>query len=521
MNMLDDLRRIARHLRRRPVEAVVTILLVGPAVGAATVGLSLYYTLVIRPLPLPEAEQLIEIWESNALTPEAVDELPVGTALFADLESRTDLFDGVAAMLHHNAPYTGINGSDRFRRAVLVTSNFFDVLGVSTAIGSGIRTGETADAAVLSHGFWQDEYGGADDVVGRTLRVSLGAPQERHTITGILPAGLWLPPILLRSQDAMVEPQVFFNMPRSPHGAVIARMRPGVTIERVRADLDRMTADIRASAQAGSYFETVALRTTRLVDLRSAQVGAPARYLALATMCLLIAAGLTVAGLALSQAPEQRQHVALCAALGASRRQLVRQACVSAAIVAGAAALLGGALAYWGSNVLATVTPPGFDRTVDAGLGRWSFGLLAALWVGIGLLLAAVPLAAVWRAVARPALRTSRGEPPPSPIAGGVIAFELAACVVLLVATGLTLSKALTLSSVDTGYDAERVVTLDVTVPQFPIRSRSTASACGRRSSSVSAPSPASRPSGAATPCRSTASRGTPPLFAWTSRMAS
>jgi predicted permease len=466
-NLLQDVRFGVRTLLKSPGFTLVALLTLALALGANTAIFSFVNAVLLKPLPYDHPERIVRLAEM----PPGGGRNGISTLNFLDWQKENKVFEFLAARAGGAVTLSGIDEPVRIP-ASRVSSGYFDVFGVKAALGRTFRTGEdqvgSAKVAVLSHGLWQTQFGGAPDIVGRFIQLE----GEPHEIIGVLPKDTAFD----RGYSRLWRPLVFKpdNMTRNFHwfGAV-GRLKPGVTLEQARAEMDTIGKRIAAdypdikkgwSVAVDSYAEGVVgnqLRSSLYVLLSA--VG----------MVLLIACA-NLANLSLMRVVGREREIAVRTALGAGRWDLGRQFLVESLLlsVAGGIAGLGlGLLAIKGLKLSMPpfALPSEADVVLDWQVGLFAFGLTLLTGLVVGLLPA-------WQA-ARPNLThslkqgggsgTGHGH---SRVRNALVVVEVALAFVLVAGAGLLIRSLDKLADVDPGFDSHNVLTfnLPISSSSFP-----------------------------------------------------
>ena len=447
----------ARSLTKSPAFTLAAVLTLALGIGANTAVFSVVDAVALRPLPYRDASNLLIVWDQ--LLKLGLDQFPVTYANYEDYRRENRVFEGIAAF---NTSDVNLEGSadtvpERVQ-AMAVSASLFPLLGVDPALGQAFQPEQTepgrGDAAILSDALWRSRFGADRAIIGqsirldgRSLRVQAVMPRGfAFTLGGAAP-GIWTP--LTRNEDLR---------------RVIARVRPGVSLDQARANLTAIAAGIDAARHpyTGPHGEDAAYRVA-LVPLRDQLFGnltASALILAGAVVFVLLIACANVANLLLARGARRRQELAIRAALGASRRQLLAELGVESLLLSLSGAILGLFLAGSAVAVLPRLGGMPEQARVAIDLRVLSFTLLLSL--ATALLFGLAP--AIRNARAEFGGRTVLGAER-SRLRSGLIATEVALSVVLLISAGLLLKSLAHLRRVEPGFDPRNILTMQVSLP--------------------------------------------------------
>ncbi len=453
---LRDLRFGLRMVGKRPVVTVTAALCLALGIGAATVVFSLVSAVLLRPLPLTDPERVVAIWTEFAQ--QGITEHPSSGHEFRDVLEQAGAFAAVAAELPW---YFNLTSGEQPERLVggRVTAGFFQLLGVDAHVGRTFLAEEAeknAPVTMLSYRLWQRRFGGDRGVVGSSVSLA-GVPYE---VVGVLPKGFFYP---YESTDVWVP---WNPNPRFPRGLrlalLVGRLAPGVTLEEAQADLDtvarRMQADHPDAYPEGSGW---GLRAEPVHQQIAGDVRPQLLILFAAVALVLFIACVNVANLLLAQAQARRREVAVRAALGARRRDLVRQLLTESLLLAALGGGLGLLLARWGSAAVVALELGDLPRLATAGLDGGVLAFAAAVSLATGVLFGLAPALQGTRVDLYDSLRegdrgSSGGR---RPLRDLLVVAEVALALVVLVGAGLMLRTFQHLERVDPGFRSDGVVT--------------------------------------------------------------
>jgi putative ABC transport system permease protein len=467
--LLKDVRYAARVLARQPGFALVAVVTLALGIGANTAIFTVIDAALLRSLPYRDPARLVHLWETKRSR-----DFELREASYPDFQDwraqSAEVFEGVAG--YARGAYTLAEGGEAVRaRGVMVSANFFDLLGVRAAAGRTFVAGEDAPGAgravVLGHGFWQRRFGGDRNVVGRSVVLD-GDP---YTVVGVLPADfqfakvgeaeLWTP--LAMTPDLAAR--------RYQHWLqVVARLRPGVSLDAARAQMATVASRIEQGDPAAHT--GVGLRVVPLQEEIVGPVKPVLMLLLGAVGFVLLIACTNVANLLLARSAARRREMAVRAALGASRWRVVRQLLTESVLLS----LIGGAagvvLALWGVDLLVAAIPAAQLAQMPylRGLALNTNVLLFASGLSLltGVLFGLTPALAASRTDLQSAMKDggrSSGTRGSRRLRDALVVGEVALALVLLVGAGLLMKSLVTMLRVDPGFDARNLLTLRVALP--------------------------------------------------------
>ena len=464
-----DARYAARTLRRAPVLTGAAILTLALGVGANVTIFSAVNAVVIRPLPVRDPARLVMLWEKN---PEkGWYQQVIAPANMLDWAERVHSFAAVAGYVDGTgtAAHVAADGVPTIARIQMTTGNFFEVLGVRAALGRTLLPDETwsngTRVAVASDRFWRERLGADPRIVGRTIQLAGRTVQ----IVGVMPRDfsfpgegidLWRP----TSWDRNSRAQVFFR--RAHWMRAIARLRPGVSVDRADAELQAVASRLEAE-----YPTTNKLMGAGLTPLHRFLVGDTRQALLVllaAVAVLLLIACANVGNLLLVRAVGREREAALRLTLGAGRGRLVRQALVESLLLSALGGGAGLALGWAGTRALESLQPQGMLRVSHFPIDWQVVAYLIALVATSAVVFGAAP--AVWAGHRSPAeslkggVRTTDGARVRR-WAELLVIGEVALALVLTLGAGLLVRSVRSLLRVHPGFEAEGVIAGTVGLP--------------------------------------------------------
>jgi putative ABC transport system permease protein len=449
-------------LAKTPGFTAVVILVLALGIGTNVALFHTMYAALVKPLPFAEPDRLVM---GRATSGGQINPWASGPD-YQDYRDRSDVFDGLAAILPFATDYT-ITGGDHPERVAGTAAavNLFRTLGVGPQLGRHFNPNEALaggpDVMIISHGYWQRRFAGDVNATGQTLVVD-GSP---YTVIGIMPAGfhivpevdLWRP--MRPDRDAV-------SMRDRHNWLLVGRLKPGITLRQAQSHVDAISTQLQTD-----YPETNERKGLLLTGLQDVLVedyrSSFAVLLAAVGLVLLIACG-NVTGMLLARAPARRVELSVRAALGASRSRLVSQMLVESILLAAAGGILGTALAVWLQQLileLIGMTSPGIG---EMAISTPMLASAVMLTLGAGLLAGIYPalstarfnLAQDLKAGAR---TTDAGG---ARFRGGLVVAQVAVSIVLLISSGLLIQSFARVRAVDPGFEAEHLFTAEIDLPR-------------------------------------------------------
>jgi putative ABC transport system permease protein len=470
MNTLQDIRYGFRMLIKRPSFTIIVVLTMALGIAANTTIFSAVDAVLINPLPYQDPDRLVAVWETNKqLSPEAWDKNEVAMGNFRDFRSRNKVFEQLGSLFTADVNLTGVGDPERIRSAV-VTTNFFQVLGVQPMIGRSFLPEEekpgSGRVVILSHAAWERLLGSDRNLTNKSLTLN-GNPVA---VIGVMPPNfevqfptnirvdMWLP---LRIDPA--------NVDRNNHFLyALARLKPGVSRDQAQSDMDLIASQLQQQ-----YPDTNAQKGVNIVPLRKQLVGKVETYLYLlfgAVGFVLLIACANVAGLLLARVTARHKEVAVRIALGASRWRIIRQLLTESIILSALSGLLGLLFAYAGIKLLVALTPPDVPRLHEIGLHVTVFLWTLAISIFTGVLFGLAPALQASRPDLNDALKKSAGRNQGGFQRGGLrnplIVSEVALALLLSVGAGLMIKSFMRLQQVSPGFEPNNLLTMNISLPR-------------------------------------------------------
>jgi putative ABC transport system permease protein len=460
----QDLRYAVRVLAKSPGFTLIAVLTLALGIGANTAIFTVVYGVLLRPLPFPQPDRIVQLAESYQTQS---DEMSVSAKELESLREYGKLFEHIAG--YTDAGFNLATGSEAEHvRGVPASAEYFQVLGVHPALGRDFLPeedrGDGQRVAILSHELWLRHFGGDPAVIGRKISLS----GDAYTLIGVMPAGfdpranselnpgiradVWVPLALVAKTAGSGE-----NL------AVIARLKPPVTAEQLLSQMDIVTRDFRVR-----YPNVVGKELVLSFRPYQAMIGLGMRPFLLVLLgaigFVLLIACANVANLFLARGSSRGREIAVRVAMGATRVRLVRQLLTESMLIALAGGALGLLVAEGGLGSLLAMAPSNLPRLNDIRLDGWVFAFTFLLSLATGAVFGIAP--ALYATKTNLSESLKEGEGRASAGAGrarlrqGLVIGELALSLVLLTGAGLLIATFGKLLNTNPGFDPHHVLTM-------------------------------------------------------------
>jgi predicted permease len=460
-HMLQDVRHGLRLLWRYPAFAVAAIVTLAFGIGANTAVSTVAWHAILKPLPYPNSDRLVTLWEASPKTGETNTVMP---ANYRDWEREGQSFDVIAAYGYFRATWDlTAQGEPEQWRMRQVTGRYFDVFAMPALIG---RTLTPADAArptvVLSEGAWRRRFAADHGVVGREIRLA----DRPSLVVGVMPAAFEI-------SGGRVDAWSAFELPPETPGqrlaahylGVVGRLTAAISVERADAELRAIAA--RAAERFPRENGGVSAAVTSMQSERGATARGGLVVLALAAMAVLVIACANLGSLQFSRTAARTREFGIRASLGASRRRLVAQLLTESLVIAAIGGAVGLAFGKWLLAALEVSAPAAIRPAVAAGPDVAVVVFAGALALVSGLAFAVWP---AWRASARAASwlnrRVDTGDRRARAIRASLVTLQIALAAMLLVTSATLVASLFKVLDVDPGFERHAVLTFDVSLPQ-------------------------------------------------------
>jgi putative ABC transport system permease protein len=468
-SLVGDLRYAARSLLGQPTFTSVALLTLVLGIGANTAVFSVIKAVLLNHLPYADASRLVVVREQN---PDGTPDL-VSAPTYLDWKEQSSTIDGLAAFRHVTYAFAG-RGQPLDVPSVRVTPNLFETLASRAVVGRTFTTAEGepgADhVAVLSRAFWQRHFGGSTSAIGQSIQLDA----EPYTVVGIMAADFDFPP----SGNIDIWTPLSFD-PKDVHGRsrraralnVIGRLADGQSEEQARRELA-----VLASRLAATYPESNAGWGALVTSVQEQLVTTvrPALMLILGAVgFLLLIVCANLANLMLARLSGRRTEIAVRAALGAGRAQLIRQVLAESLLLSAVGGALGIAVAWAGVRFVRALPQGSLPRMDEVRLDGGVLLFAAAISILVAIVFALVPALHASKAGLRDTIKAFSGVtsgPGSSRLLGAIVVIEVALALVLLVGAGLMTRSFAQLMRVSPGFEPANLLAVQVYLPQTRYR---------------------------------------------------
>jgi putative ABC transport system permease protein len=446
-------------LGKSPGFTVAAALTLALGIGANTAIFSLVSAVLLRPLPFPEPDRLVFVWDDvSAATNGRFSITEPTPADYASWKEQSRSFTDMAAMMTDTYNLTGI-GEPQKIAGVRTTANLFTVLGMQALVGRTLTPADDRPDAnavvVLDERIWRSLFGSDPDVVGRTVLLN-GLP---HTIVGVVPpdfqfpannTGLWVPARFTREELSLRAAYVMY---------VVARLKPGVDLRTARAEMttiaQRLAGEFPSNRGVNAAVTPLHEHLTRLARPAMAMLFG-------AVVLVLLIACVNVANLLLARAASRQKELAVRKALGAANGRVVRQLLTESALLATAGAAIGIALSTLTFTYLARLVPAGLPSGTAPALNvrvlLFSAGLTSLVVLAFGAVPALVASRVSLNAVLKSGMSRMTSAAGAPRVRSALVVTEISLTIVLLVAAGLLLRSYANVLAVPPGFDPSHLM---------------------------------------------------------------
>jgi putative ABC transport system permease protein len=462
-DLSQDLRYALRSLRKQRAFTAVAVITLALGIGANTAIFTVINTVLLRPLPYENPDQLVILTET-------VSERPAGVSYqnYVDWRNQNTVFENVTALRPRESfNLTGAGESERLQGR-LVSANFLSTLGIKPIRGRDFLVEDdqpsATPVAIISDALWQRRFGAAEGVIGKQLTLN----GQQFTVIGITPPNFRFGADADISVPIGLSAERFKLRGKDPGITAFARLKQGTSMDNANAELNTIAARLEQQ-----YPDTNTGRRVRIESLRESGVGdiRPMLLTLLGAVgFVLLIACANVANLLLTRSAGRQREMAIRTALGAGRMRILRQLFTESAVLALAGGVVGLLLAIWGGSVLSSYIPEGIPRMIELAIdGRvlaFTFGASLLTGVFFGL---APALQAGKTNLTETLKEGERNSSPGHNRAGKLLVIsEVALTLVLLVGAGLLVKSFWRLSQVNPGFNPQNVLAMQISINARP-----------------------------------------------------
>jgi len=466
----QDVRYGFRVLAKSPGFSLIAILTLALGIGANTAIFSVVNGVLLNPLPFHDPHQLVSMFQEMPNFKNGSISYPN----FIDWRRMNTTFEGMAAYRSTGFNLSG-NGEPERLHGEMISAGFFEILGVNPIIGRTFTADEDRIGAnptvMITEGLWQRKFGGRKDIIGQRMVLD----DVGRTIVGVVPSSFHLRIQNFQRGGPMNEvyvPVGEYNEPKfySDRAAgwgldAIGRLKPGVTLDQARLDMDRVSRDLTAA-----YPDVNSGKKANILTLKEEMIGdmGPILFVLLGAVAfVLLISCVNVANLLLARATARQNEFAIRIALGAGQHRVIRQLLTESLLLS----LIGGALgllvAKFGTTAALAAVPRTLPRAEDIGLDIRVLLFTLALSILAGIIFGLVP---AWKAsqgsVSRQLIESGRALAGARGSAQSVFVIgELAMALVLLIGAGLMIRTLVSLWGADPGFNPKNILTLELSGP--------------------------------------------------------
>ncbi len=463
MSLLQDLNFAFRTFRKNPGFSFAAIFALALGIGANSAMFSVIDGVLLRPLPFPRSDRLVNVWETNLKR--NFPRFPVAPANYYDWRKQNQVMSALGAYQLSTFNLASAEGEPERYIGVICDRGFFDALGVAPALGRVFTEEEDQpgrdDVVILGYGLWSQRFGADAKIVGQSLNMN----GRFKTVIGVMPPGFEYPP-----QSVMWAPLGLDSAARARRDfhryRVIARLKDGVTLERARSDFQ--TIGSRLALQYPVFNQDAGVVANPMLEDTVGQIRPALLVLLGAVVFVLLIACANVANLLLAKAAGRQREIAIRTSLGATSARILSQMLTESVLLAVAGGLVGLLLAYGAFRGLLTLAPTNLPRLTEVGLNStvvWATLLLSAI---TGILFGFAPAWYASKTDVNSLMKEgSRATTARSGLRNALVVAQVAAALILLAGAGLLMRSFYEIAHVDAGFHPEHVMTMRLAPAPF------------------------------------------------------
>ncbi|MFL6276638.1 MAG: ABC transporter permease [Blastocatellia bacterium] len=465
--LLQDLRYGLRMLLKRPGFTLVAVITLALGIGANTAIFSMVDALLINPLPFPQVNRLVALWEK--VPSQGVERNETAIANYLDWQSQSQSFENISLYSWWNANLSGIDPPERLQGYV-VTTNLLDTMKVQPILGRGFIAEEGQpgkdQVVILSYGLWQRRFAGDPQIINQTVTIN-GLPR---TVIGVMGENYQFPKGFDILAPFAFTPQLAGN--RQSHGNLtVARLKDGVSLLQAQADMDAIAGRLAEQNPQTNTGRGVTVYTLLDDTVRIYQAALLVSLLAVGFVLLIACAN--VANLTMARAASRSKEIAVRLALGASRWRIMRQLMTESVILSILGGTAGILLALWGVDTLKAAMPGETVRYIigwkNISINLTVLAYTLGLSIAVGILFGLAPALQASKPDLNEMLKEGSGKTTASGhhrLRSALVIAEVALALVLLVGAGLMVKSFWQILKTNPGFNGDNVLTLRMTLPR-------------------------------------------------------
>ena len=456
MNLFQDLQFAFRTLRKNPGFTLAAVLALGLGVGANSAMFSVIDGVLLRPLPFPQPEQIVNVWETNLKR--NFTKFPVAPGNYYDWRTQNHVFADIGA--YQQSTFNLASNENEPERYIGAISDrgFFAALEVLPVLGRLFTDDEDQPGrdgvVLLGNGIWKQRFGGDPKIIGQNLILD-GRPR---TVIGVMPEGFQFPP-----QATMWAPLGLDNQTKARRDfhryRVIARLKNGVSLEKARAEFQTIGTRLAQQYPDMNADENIAVNS--MLEDTVGQLRPTLLLLLGAVAFVLLIACANVANLLLAKAAGRQREIAIRNSLGAGRARLLRQMLTESLLLSITGGLVGLLLAYTAFHGLLSLAPANLPRLNQVALDWRAVGFTLIISVVTGIVFGFAPAWHASRTDLNSLLKEgSRGGTSRSGLRNALVVAQVSAAMILLIGAGLLMRSFYEIAHVDAGFNPDHVMTM-------------------------------------------------------------
>ena len=464
-SLLRDLKFSGRSLLKRPALTIIAIVTLGIGIGANSAIFSTVNALLLKPLPFPDPDRIVALWDK--VPSRGVERNEVTVANYLDWRAQNKTFEQLGIYRWWSTNLTGSDSPERVQ-GFQVTPNFLDIVGVKPMMGRGFSAEEDQpgkdSVALLTYSLWQRRFGADPNIVNKTIATNGIA----RTVIGVMPPDFNYPKGAEIYAPLAITPELARN--RGNHSYLgIGRLKPGITVQAAQADLDVIASQLEKQYPAENTGRGIVIYPILQDTVR---MYSTALWVMMAAVGFVLLIGCAnVANLMLARATGRQREIALRAALGASRFRIIRQLLTESVMLGVLGGALGILVAFWAVDAIRTASP-GEAARFAAGWNHLGINLPVLAFTLLLSVLSGVlfGLAPAWQ-LSKPDLNSAlkeggrQGASGSHRLRGLLVVSEVALSLMLLISAGLLIRSFLQLVKTDPGFNSDNLITMSLVLP--------------------------------------------------------